>query len=432
MSIESTMKEEIRFGGEIRVLKTTLTTMSGLKVDLSSMWVSIELYESMFSNVLTGAITIEDRNNLIRNAPLIGREKIELVYKTPTTNEIRKKFFVYDMSVSQRVPGKEQMIITLQFASVQYILDHSTKISRSYKNKRWSDAVQSIFKDYLESNENESGLVVQRDTLPRTSFILPYWSPFQAINWISTKCENYGNCDYVFFEGMDNFYFASLSYFKKKKTTPIYYSYTMDLEDKGADKDMNNVLRRIISYTIENNGNNKSEMEIEGVFSSETVVHDVTSKTITEKTFSYSTDFNRVPRLSENPIAPMSYASTVRSANKLNFAQNSVLMHDRIRQQYDPFHSQKRRSQLLRNNAKVLNLEVFGDTRRRVGEILKVEILSPEYLPEKKMEVFDGTISGLFLLTSIGHQINKIDGHHMTLEVMSDSYEEPIPDEVSA
>lgn len=432
MSVESTINENLRFGGEIRVLKTMLRTISGLNVDLSSMWVSIEIYESMFSNVLTGAITIEDRNNLIRNAPLIGRERIELVYKTPSTEEIRKKFFVYDMSVAQRVPGKEQMIITLQFASVQYLMDHSTKISRSYKNRRWSDAVKSLFKDYLKSSDNESGLVVQRDTLPKTSFVLPYWSPLQSINWISTKCENYGNCDYVFFEGMDNFYFVSLSYFKKRRSTPIYYSYTLDGEDRGADKDMNSTLRKIISYTIENNGNNKSEMEIEGVFASNTLVHDVTTKTIREKTFFYSKDFKEASRLSENPIAPMSYASNVPASNKYTFTQNSLFMHDRIRQQYDPFHSQKRRSQLLRNNAKVLNLEVFGDTRRRVGEILKVEILSPEFLPEKKMEVMDGTISGLFLLTSIGHQINKIDGHHMTLEVMRDSYEEAIPDEVTA
>lgn len=427
---ETTIKEEIRFGGEILVQKVLLFTSSGLEINLASSWANIEIFESMFSNVLTGSITIEDNNNLVRNAPLIGREKLELTYKTPTTPEISKKFFVYDMSVLQRVPGKEKVIITLQFASIQYMMDHSTKISRSYRNVRWTNAVRSLFGEYLRSSENNSDIIIQSDTLPRTSFIVPYWSPFQSLNWIASKCERYGNCDYVFFEGMDSFYFTSLSYFKNAKQNPIYYSYSMEMNSKAANKDMNRELRKILSYSIENNGNNKSEMEIEGVFASNTSVYDITTKTVKNKTFKYSQDFGNksVARLSEHPIAPMTYASSVVPTNKLIFAQNSLFANNNVRQQYDPYHSQKRRSQLLRNNAKVLHLQVFGDTRRRVGQILQIDILSTEHLPTKNMDVYDGTISGLFMITSIGHQINKTDGHQMSLEVMRDSYVEPISD----
>lgn len=440
--------DKLESAGQINVSEVKLVNHAGVSIDLSSMWVEIEVYESIFSPCISGAVTVHDKYNLSRNFPLIGVETLYLTYKTPTVEEeVQKKFRIYDMSVKERIPGKEEMIFTLQFVSERHLMDQSTKISRSFKNKKWTEIARTIFRDYLLSDEErnpgvgvlfdfsllQEKIVIQEDTLAPTSVIIPNWSPFHALNWICGKAEYYGNCDYVFFEGLDISYFVSLSYFKNLPPVATY-KYNTEKVERNVGKDVNLEMKKILQYSEVLNGNNKFEMDAEGLFASRMIVHDVTFKTIQEKDFSYIRDFNdeKVVRLSKYPIAPLTYVASVSPLHKLYYKQKSSFAFSNIRQQYDPFHSQKRNSQLLRNNGKVLNVEVFGDTRRRVGQILNIEITSPEFLMSKNQSnVIDGSISGKYMVSSIGHKIRKQDGHFMGLELIKDSFDEAIPDEVN-
>jgi len=86
----------------------------------------------------------------------------------------------------------------------------------------------------------------------------------------------------------------------------------------------------------------------------------------------------------------------------------------------------------LRNNAKVLKLEIAGDLRRRVGQVINVNIISAEFLRTKDdSSILDGHLSGRYLITAVGHHIGKNDGYHMGLEVVRDSFEEAYPDTVN-
>ena len=67
-----------------------------------------------------------------------------------------------------------------------------------------------------------------------------------------------------------------------------------------------------------------------------------------------------------------------------------------------------------------------------MGDIIEVQITSPEFLPTKdKSKILDGTISGKYMVTSLSHHLTRMDGYHIAMEVMRDSYEEPIADQVT-
>ena len=425
------IKDTPKSGNDVQVIKVNLTNHAGVKLDCSNLWANIEIYESVFQNCISGSITLFDSNNMVRNMPLIGRESVEIIFKTPSLEEVKKRFQVYDISLKERIPQKDESIVILQFSSVQHRMDHSKKISKSYQKIKWSEIARKIFLDYLTS-ENTT-LNVLEDTLPITSVVIPNWTPFQTMNWIASKMEFYGNADYMFFETMDGFYLTSLSLFKTKQTAATY---TQDPKQVLEEFDHNPALsrRKILGYFETLNGNNKSEMEIEGVFASRIIAHDTTFKTVEYKDFFYDGDFanENVTRLSTNPIAPYVYTSRVSPLNHIEYKQKSSYAFNSIKNQYDPFHTQKRRSQLLRNNTKVLKIEAMGDSSRKLGDIIEVQITSPEFLPTKdKSKILDGTISGKYMVTSLSHHLTRTDGYHIAMEVMRDSYEEPIADRVN-
>jgi hypothetical protein len=191
------LRDKISVGSDISLIKLDIISLAGVRIDATKIFVELEIYENIFSSVLTGSLTIQDKYNFTKNVPLIGKETIELVFKTPSSDEVRKTFSIYEIEMNQRVPGKNETILVLKFASKQYTLNHSTKISKSYSSKKLSSIVRSIFDDYLKTDKNET-IVVIDDTKEETTLVIPNWNPFQAINWIAGEASYDENCDYVF------------------------------------------------------------------------------------------------------------------------------------------------------------------------------------------------------------------------------------------
>lgn len=425
-------KDLIKNASDVDIIELKIINHSGVVYDCKNLWTHIEIYESIFANSITGSLTIHDRNNILRNMPVIGRETIKIVYKTPSTPRVTKKFRVYDIPLSEKIPGRNSMILTFNFSSVQSYINNQVKISKSYTNKTFSETAKLIYDEYLFNEENKVNFEFVKNTQEKTNVIIPNWSPFQALNWLASKSEYYGNCDYVFFEGLNGFYFVPISSFKSSEPVKIY-TYTPE-QVKEIGKNIELEMRKIIKYEIIQNGNNKMDFESEGVFSSECLIHDLTNKTIETKNFLYPLDFSKenIGKLAKNPMAPARYTTRVNLSTKLFYTTKSSFMFNENKEQYDPSIRQRRTSHMLRNNAKVIKIDVTGDSRRRCGETVIIKIPSAEFLEAKpKEQVLDGMLSGKYLIASIGHHIIRQDGYHMSMELMRDSYEESVPDVVT-
>jgi hypothetical protein len=84
---------EISFPGEINVLTASLISSTGSTVDITTMMLELNIFEDMFSNTMTGFVTIQDSLDLINNIPLIGQEQLIIELQTPTLNSKISKTF---------------------------------------------------------------------------------------------------------------------------------------------------------------------------------------------------------------------------------------------------------------------------------------------------------------------------------------------------
>lgn len=412
------IKDTIQRGGEVNILQLDIISQSGVRIDASKLYVDLTIYENLFSNSLSGTLIIHDKYNFIKNVPLLGKEKIELTYKTPSTEEIKKVFFVSEIEMNVRIPGKNETYVGLRFSSPQFHVDTKTKISRSYKNRKITEIVASIFEDYLKTENNETVFIVQ-DTSPQTSIVIPNWSPFQTINWLSAKCSLEDNCDYLFFEGMKSFYFVPISFLKTQEiTTSFKYMPTDDQTQKVDDE-----LARIQYYAETSDGYRKLEMENQGIFSSLLITYDSTYKKLEYNSHSYINEFPRTTTLNKNPVGPVSYLLGVEPNNKIMFKSKSSFLYDNIPDHVIPQNAQKRISNLGVLHDKIIKIDIQGDSRRRVGEVVEILVPSTEFLSLLGNEsVLDENLSGRYIISAIGHHIARQEGYYMGIELMKDSY----------
>lgn len=412
------IRDTIQKGGEVNILQLDIISHSGVRLDVSNVYFDLTIYENLFSNSLTGTLTIIDKYNFAKNIPLIGKEKIELKFKTPSTDEIKKVFLVSEIETNIRIPGKNETLLSFRFSSPQFHIDTKTAISRSYNSKKITEIVSSVFNDYLKTENNETLFFIQ-DTSPSTSIVIPNWSPFQTINWLSSKCSLEDNCDYIFFEGMKTFYFVPVSFLKAQESTISLKYCPPDEETKSVDDE----LLRIQHYSELSDNYKKLEMENQGIFSSLLITYDSTYKDLKYNSFNYVNEFPKTSTLNKNPVAPVSYLIPLDPTNKIIFKSKSKFLHNDIPDQVVFENTQKRISNLGVLHDKIIKIDTPGDSRRRVGEVVEVLIPSTEFLPLVGSEsVLDETLSGRYIISAIGHHIVRQDGYYMGIEMMKDSY----------
>jgi len=71
----------IQHAGEYDLSDLKLFTGSGEVLNLDINYLSLDIYENIFSNGLTGTLLVSDTNNLIMNAPITGQEFLSFKIK---------------------------------------------------------------------------------------------------------------------------------------------------------------------------------------------------------------------------------------------------------------------------------------------------------------------------------------------------------------
>ena len=85
-----------------------------------------------------------------------------------------------------------------------------------------------------------------------------------------------------------------------------------------------------------------------------------------------------------------------------------------------------RQSLLNQMNSLTIRIDVPGDSRRKVGDIVDFDMTSTESV-STKADKLDPYISGKYMITKIAHYL-KTDGYSMVMTLNKDSYDNPIAD----
>jgi hypothetical protein len=415
--------------GDVLIDSITIESAPGAILDVRSQFVSMNIYEDIFANGLSGFIVLVDSLNLIRYLQITGREKLTIRFATPgedtDTDFLTKEFTIYKVSSEVKMQGDGKKLIRLEFVSPTVYQNAQLRISRAFSDMPYSDMVKAIMKDTLGVEVNAC------PTLGNRNIVVPNWNPMYAVSWLAKRsaAETIPEaCDYVFYENLNgNYQFMPLSLLKQRKSIVKYHHTPTSRNPETGELFLKKEFYNILSFTIGGRGDKMREV-VSGVYGNNAVAIDIVGKQTDTEVYVYTIHRDRIPTISKYPLVSKisdPYSGNVTAYQKL-FPKHSF-KYDTI-EDNDELHtvSTRRQSQMNQFRTNTLTIVVNGDSRRRVGEIVSVDIPSTED-PKGKDDWYDPYLSGRYMITAILHELG--DGNYtMKMELVKDGYDERIPD----
>ena len=431
------------------VQDVTLTTYSGREIKLNQMWTQIDIYEDIFNNCMTGQLLIKDHQNLILNGPICGRETLKVQFKTPGRTSNTKEFYCYKIGPRTPETNEQSVFYTLSFVSKEFITSQQTKVSKFYEGKI-NEIVEKIFKDYMGGSKLNAAACMHDQ-----KFIIPYWSPLTAINWLASRAvdqENTENCNWLFYETLDGFEFTSLSKLMKEPATSAPDSFLESLsrgvsnffggskkgkysdyayfpkKDRAAERDKEREFKNMERFILQAQFNTMEKID-SGMYASHLLTHDIVRKKYEHFTYNYNNQFGANDTLEDNPlVARGNDELSDKEWSHYKFYPKHKLMHDE-KDDNDKIQTWalSRNSQMQQAEAIRFNFTVPGDSERRVGQVVNLTI--PNFLSPSQpgQNWYDKYLVGDYLISSIRHSISK-ENYEMNIEVIRDSLPKPLPD----
>lgn len=427
----TTEQVTLHTSGQYILDELVLYSYNGSKINLSPNLLELVIHEDMYFTCLSGQLKIVENVNFIEKIPIIGHEYLSVKFKTPTRQQfIEKTFFVYkvDSKLESNYTNKIYSY-TLFFVSDEYQKSQKNKFSRSYTNVKASDIVQSIYEDYLVSERDIKPLTIE-ETLGTKTITFPYMSPFEAIDYLCNNSisNNNKNCSYAFYETFDGYHFNTMTYPSEtsQNFTPKYYHFPAGLSEKDALKDLNVEYSRIENYNILHL-NNTIQNVSSGVYSAVLHTTNLTKKSTEFSYHSYRNNYYDVSHIDKYDILPStadqfsdySY-SDYRKISKSSYAYDGI---DDNNREVDIL--LKRNFQIRHFQNSMVTFLLAGDSDRRVGECIEVNIFSGD--PDRnRASIYDAHLSGKYLITKIVHMIQP-QQYKMRIEASRDAIATPYP-----
>ena len=131
----------IQYAGEYSLDHCHLLTSGGIRVDLSATTIQLDLFEEIYTNGITGTITVADTNGIIQNAQVIGQDYLELKISTPGLDQddsnkgvidfVENPFVIHKINARVDV-SKGAEVFQLSFMSYEALYNHRIRLSRTF------------------------------------------------------------------------------------------------------------------------------------------------------------------------------------------------------------------------------------------------------------------------------------------------------------
>lgn len=439
--MSTSTQNNLQAPGEVSIEQLFLITTAG-SISLSDYLVELNIYESIYNNVMSGDILVSDSRNLIKEFNLVGEEYLIIKLTTPGLGiSIYKTFKVTSIEDRMLVRDQNTQIYKLRFISQEALIDSLTPIYGAFTGQ--VDTIASkIFKDNLEINRNfvfddankkisqgkdTTELVVFTEAANKIKFVSPGWTPFQCLNWLAKKTipKSGKACNFLFWETNKSFYFGSLeSIFENGQSIGNYeYKATGVM---GPSDDNTEKMALIQSVNILNGLDHLENLD-NGYFASKLVSLDLTKKQRTITDYDHVSKFSSYKHLAKNnPKSLFNPNNIVRNLNShIRVYPTTTGIHTKLPNNYNERMGEiygNRLSNLIELNSLKLNISIYGRTDVEAGRIIDIKF--PDMSPVDESDIasdhVDSRFSGSYLITSIHHKINSIK-HFMSMEVIRDS-----------
>ena len=111
---------KLNYAGEYSVSELKLMSSSGNVLDLSRTYISLSLFEDIFSTSMTGIIILTDANNILMNMPITGQDYLSLKIETPSLEQHAINYTETVFSVTKidnKIDADGGQVVQLHFCS---------------------------------------------------------------------------------------------------------------------------------------------------------------------------------------------------------------------------------------------------------------------------------------------------------------------------
>lgn len=378
-------------------LKSILLRKNGKdSIELKGLLQNCVVFENIFNNTMTAAISIIDGVGLLEEYPILGDEYIDVVFMNTEMDNLKdykKTFVIYKIGKVSFDPVKKLKVFEFLCVSEAFDTDLNTNIRRSYSNMTESEIVKKIAQYQLGVDPKR---IFVEDSKFKRNFVVPGWRPLQTINYFArTAMRNSKSASptFLFYEDYEGFHFKSLEFLCEQ--SPVVTLKT------GVMNEMQQLnFNNVEAFTVEEVFNSIENSE-NGMYAAEVQSIDLFNKKISYKSYDYEGDFKKFKRLDSNP-APFSDVDNASTQRKTVITYNNS--DDTKQFKVDALLYRPGLIQEFRNFK--INAKVMGNILFRVGQ--KVVFNIPSYKQTDSYQE-NAIMSGEWIITALRHSINEVE-----------------------
>lgn len=390
--------------GDYTLTDLKLTSYDGVTVDVANIFHTINVYEDIFAGFISGDITLIDAHNLLSNLPVIGHEKLRLIFSTAgkEDNPIDIEMSIYKITDRKQV-GTGSLQYTLHFISNEAIINEQVSISKSMRGS--IDGMVDAIMVYLNTDKE-----LLKDRISgNDQVVIPHWSPLKTLNWLMTRVKSdLSGAGYLFYETVRGFRVTDIAQSVVKDAARTF-NYGFTAFDKDDPDELERSFSKVEAYEIININDTLQNMDV-GTYSNKFIEYDIHTKEISTRTIDSIRDFKT---LESTPILPPNY--TVSPDSEIGFYHTNS-------GRYPGYHDNREQGQRLSQLGLLMGTTVrimaSGDSDLQLASVVNFDIPSPENSDKPQYEKM---LSGRFLVSRVRHKITR-DKYHSVLELSKDSY----------
>jgi hypothetical protein len=403
---------------DYKLTTLNIITSDGKIVDIRGLVVELNIYEDIFSPVMTGSIILGDALDLISSYGLHGNEFIQVEVDKPSLNNpIRKTFRGY--KISDRALGSNGLQnYTIHFCSEELFLSIEGLVSKSYKGLRIDQMVNDLLMNKLRVPQSKIKVIEQ--TSGNFDIIVPRKNPLEAIMWLCPRAYGPNKNLFFFYESRDGFNFVS---YESLLQIPVYQVYGFNIK-LTQDPVLNSNTFNFITVTQDFD---MLKAIHAGAFSSTLATLDIVNRQFS------ATNFN---------VKQLANSATLNKFLPSNDAQNrfgqSVFQTDGNMLKFvittdsdttvNPANIKNWLPQTVSRLGQLNTFKIVGsipgDTQIKVGTI--IGLIVPKMQIQDKMTANDPIRTGCYFVSGIHHKFVR-DISTTILELLSDSVSVPLP-----
>ena len=416
-------------------------------LDITSMVIELNIYESIYNNAVTGTVIVTDAVDLIKKLPLTGNERLAFKFATPrgeidASSETGHPFHIYKLSDKQQVNEGLQSY-KLHFCSREMLRSMRTRVSFA-ANGTLSDIASRIFLDPAGLDSRKKLHV--EPTRNSDKYTFPNMHPLDAMTMLSKKAltKHGQGAGYYFYETTKGFHFRSYEnmvavHGRLARQPKEIYDYKVRNTKVGNKEEGGTVARRSIfddlrsveSYSFINNYDTAFH-QLTGTYGSHTIAYDFFTKSYQETKFDYHAYYGDqlhtdsfVEGTSQEsnqrfPITPAPVDYDQKSVgeydkSRISLVTNTSFVHNEDSGMYGVavesgglLEAKRVSQENMILNGTTLRLVVPGQCQLEAGDVIDFDLRSMEKqgLRHQNKDTRDPKFAGRYLIKTLRHRFH--------------------------